>query len=176
VDTRLHRVQGKTERVTDLIPLLGEFHHDKLCELLRHQAGARLVGQYDLNNTYQYIINREETQLSWIATAIVELGAAVADDVAEPERRVSGRGPGVSNLIFEEDARAAQAFVERWRPRVEAMTNARQRAMLQVVLGETLEQKRFFDQARAGQTDLLGRRSEHVGPRIGGVLPTRWIE
>jgi hypothetical protein len=89
---------------------------------------------------------------------------------------VSGKGPGVSNLIFEEDARAAQAFVERWRPRVEAMTNAQQRGMLQVVLGETLEQKRFFDQARAGQTDLLGRRSEHCGSRIGGVLPTRWIE
>jgi hypothetical protein len=176
VDARLHRVQGKTERVTDLLPLLGEFHRDKLSELLRHQAGARLVGQYDINNTYQYVINREEVQLSWIAAAIVELGAAVSDDVAEPERRASGKGPAVSNAIVEEDARAAQAFVDRWRPRVEAMTNARQRGMLRVVLGETLEQKRFFDQARAGQTDLLGRRSEHVGPRIGGVLPTRWIE
>ena len=155
--------------MTDLLPMLDEFHRDKLSELLRHQAGARLVGQYDLNNTYQYIINREETQLSWIATAIVELGAAVADDAAEPERRVSGKGPGASNLIFEEDALDE-------RLRVEAMTNARQRGMLQVVLGETLEQKRFFDQARAGQIDLLGRRSEHVGPRIGGVLPTRWIE
>jgi hypothetical protein len=126
VDTRLHRVQGKTGRVSDLIPLLGEFHHDKLSELLRHQAGARLVGQYDVNNTYQYIINREEMQLAWIAAAIVELGAAVTDDVAEPERRAAGKGPAVSNAIVEEDARAAQAFVDRWRPRVEAMTNARQ--------------------------------------------------
>ncbi len=56
------------------------------------------------------------------------------------------------------------------------MTNARQRGMLRVVLGETLEQKRFFEQARAGQTDLLGCRSQRVGPRIGSVLPTRWIE
>jgi hypothetical protein len=176
VDACLHRVQGKTERVTGLLPLLDEFHRDKLSELLRHQAGARLVGQYDVNNTYQYIINREEMQLAWIAAAIVELGAAVADDVAEPERRASGKGPAVSTAIVEEDARAAQAFVDRWRPRVEAMTNARQRGMLQVVLGETLEQKRFFEQALAGQTDLLGRRSQRVGPRVGSVLPTRWIE
>ena len=48
--------------------------------------------------------------------------------------------------------------------------------MLDVILGETLEQKRSFDQALAGQTDLLGRRSEQVGPRVGEVLPTRWVE
>jgi hypothetical protein len=169
-------VQGKAERVTDLLPLLGEFHRDKLSELLRHQAGARLVGQYDVNNTYQYIINREETQLAWIAAALVDLGASVAEDLVEPERRAPGKGPAASNGIFEEDAAAAQAFVDRWRPRVENMTNARQRGMLRVVLGETLEQKRFFDQARAGRTDLLGRRSEHVGSRVGHVLPTRWTE
>ena len=43
-------------------------------------------------------------------------------------------------------------------------------------LGETLEQKRFFEQALAGDTDLLGRRGDEVGPRVGEVLPTRWIE
>ncbi len=32
------------------------------------------MSQYDANNTYQYIINREETQLSWLAQAITELG------------------------------------------------------------------------------------------------------
>jgi hypothetical protein len=48
--------------------------------------------------------------------------------------------------------------------------------MLRVILGETLEQKRFFDQALAGRTDLLGRRGEEVGPRVGEVLSTRWIE
>ena len=48
--------------------------------------------------------------------------------------------------------------------------------MLRVVLGETLEQKRFFEQARAGRTDLLGRRSEAAGVRVGSVLSTRWIE
>ena len=66
VDARLHHLQGKAELVTDLLPLLQEFYREKLAMLLRHQAGARLVGQYDVNNTYQYIINREETQLSWL--------------------------------------------------------------------------------------------------------------
>ena len=32
--------------------------------------------------------------------------------------------------------------------------------------GETLEQKRFFEQALAGRTDLLGRRTEEVGELV----------
>ena len=58
---------------------------------------------------------------------------------------------------------AAQTFVDTWRPRVEAMPNARHRSMLRVILGETLEHKRFFDQALAGRTDLLGRRADGAG-------------
>ena len=56
--------------MTDILPLLLEFHREKLAMLLRHQSAARLVGTYDVNNTYQYIINREETQLSWVAAAV----------------------------------------------------------------------------------------------------------
>lgn len=162
--------------MSDLQLLLEEFYRDKLAELLRHQAGARLVGQYDINNTYQYIVNREETQLSWLATAITELGGRPAGDASEPDRGSSGGGKGASQTVIEEDSRAAQAFVDKWRPRVDAMNNARHRGMLRVILGETLEQKRFFDQALAGDVDLLGRRTADVGPRVGSVLPTRWIE
>jgi hypothetical protein len=93
-----------------------------------------------------------------------------------PVRKVAGKRKDAFRAILEEDARDAQAFVDRWRPRVGAMANARHRRMLDVILGETLEQKRSFEQALAGQTDLLGRRSEQVGPRVGEVLPTRWIE
>jgi hypothetical protein len=56
------------------------------------------------------------------------------------------------------------------------MDNARHAKMLRVIIGETLEQKRFFDQALAGRQDLLGRRGEQVGPSHGEVLPSRWIE
>jgi hypothetical protein len=172
----VHYLQGEAGIVTGLLPLLQEFYRDKLAQLLRHEAGARHVGQYDFNNTYQYIINREETQLSWLGTAIADVGGTAPADVIEPEIRVSGTGPAASRTVIEQDLREAQAFVDRWRPRVETMTNARHRGMLRVILGETLEQKRFFEQALAGQTDLLGRRPDHVGPRVGSVLPTRWIE
>jgi hypothetical protein len=162
--------------VTDLLPLLQEFYRDKLAALTRHEEGAKRVTQYDANNTYQYIINREETQLSWIGRSIVDLGGEVPPTAgpsdAKTERGGGDAGPG----IFTRDAEDAQAFVDRWRPRVEAMTNARHRSMLRVVLGEVLEQKRFFEQALAGDKDLLGRRAEHAGARVGAVLPTRWVE
>jgi hypothetical protein len=161
--------------VTDLLPLLLAFHSEKLTMLLRHQAGARLVGQYDVNNTYQYIINREDVQLSWLEKAILELGGTLVP-VTEPDRRISGRAADVSRHVIEEDARDATAFVDRWSPRVDAVENARHAKMLRVILGETLEQKRFFEQALAGRTDLLGRRGEPVGPSHGVVLPSRWIE
>ena len=161
--------------MTDLLGLLQDFHREKLTMLLQHQAGARLVGQYDVNNTYQYIINREEAQLTWVAKAIEELGGTVTD-APEPVRAVKGKRADAAHAVIEEDGHDAQSFVDRWRPRVEAMTNARHAKMLRVVLGEVLEQRRFFEQALAGRTDLLGRRGESLGPSHGEVLPTRWIE
>ena len=161
--------------MTDLLALLEAFYRDKLTEVLRHTAGARVVSQYDANNTYQYVINREETQLSWLAQAITELGGTVPVAGPEPQRG-AGDKAAAQRTVFEEDARSAQKFVDEWRPRVDAMTNARHRGMLRVVLGETLEQKRFFEQALAGRNDLLGRRTADVGERVGSVMPTRWIE
>jgi hypothetical protein len=164
--------------VTDLLEQLQEFHRDRLTALLRHQIAAQAIAQYDANNTYQYIINREEAHLSWIATAIAELGGTPSED-ANPNRRVSDRGPGnddAARRLFEEDAKDAQAFVDKWRPRADTMTNARHAKMIRLILGEVLEQKRFFEQARAGRTDLLGRRADVAGPAKGEVLPTRWIE
>ena len=161
--------------MTDLLPLLQEFHRDKLAMMLQHLAGARLIGQYDANNTYQYIINREEAQLTWVATAIAELGGAVTD-AGEAVRAANGKGAAAAHAVNEEDGRDAQRFVDRWRPRINEMANARHANMLRVILGETLEQKRFFEQALAGRHDLLGRRGEQLGPAHGEVLPSRWIE
>jgi hypothetical protein len=175
VDARLHHLQGKAGFVTDLVTLLQEFYRDKLVMMLRHVAGARVVQQYDANNTYQYIINREEAQLSWVAKAIEELGGTVRDD-ADAGRSIAGKGAAAALAANEEDARDAQTFVDRWRPRVDAMDNARHAKMLRVILGEVLEAKRFFEQALAGRTDLLGRRADVLEPASGEVLPTRWIE
>ena len=161
--------------MTDL-ETLREFYRDKLADTVRHLAGARNVRQYDANNTYQYIINREETQLSWVAAAIVAIGGTVDDIQALAATGVGADARAVESDIEAADASGAQAFVDRWLPRIDALNDARHGRMLRVVLGETLEQKRFFEQARAGRTDLLGRRSEAAGVRVGSVLSTRWIE
>src|SRR5262249_17264577 len=160
---------------SDLLTLLQDFYREKLTALLRHEDGARRISQYDANNTYQYIINREETQLTWVAAAITELGGTPADG-AQPGRTVTGQGADAARAVLADDARDAQSFVDRWKPRVAAMTNARHAKMLRVILGEVLEQKRFFEQALAGRTDLLGRRADVLEPAKGDVLPTRWVE
>ena len=161
--------------MTDLRALLEEFYREKLAMLLRHESSATLVGQYDINNTYQYIISREEAHLSWVAAAIAELGGSLPG-ASEPDRRGGERTPEAARAAIESDARDAQAFVDRWQSRVDALTNARHAKMLRVILGEVLEHRRFFEQALAGRTDLLGRRADVFGPAVGEVLPTRWIE
>jgi hypothetical protein len=158
----------------ELVQLLREFYREKASLRQRHAAGARYVSNYDFNNTYQYVINREDVQLSWVRDAITELSGSV-EDVPEPDVRPSGKGEEAQTAIIREDSASAQSFVDRWRDRVEAMTNARNRTMLRVILGETLEHKRFFDQAAAGRDDLLGRRADGAGTP-GAVLPTRWVE
>jgi hypothetical protein len=162
----------KPEALRDL---LIEFYRDKLALVLRHQDGARSISQYDFNNTYQYILAREETQLAWLAAAITDLGGAVpGGDAIEALPTPGGKGD-IQRSILEDDSRLAQALVERWRPRVDGVTNARHRGMLRVILGETLEHKRFFDQALAGRVDLLGRHADGAGSR-GSVIDRRWIE
>jgi len=157
------------------LALIEQFHHEKLAAMLQHIAHARLVAQYDANNTYQYVINRDDVQLSWLSKAIVELGGAEPASAAQAAGDTASAKTAVQSL-FEMDARAAQAMVEGWRPRVAAMTNSRIRKMLEVILGETVEQQRFFEQAQAGRTDLLGRRGDTSGPAQGAVLGDRWIE
>ena len=160
--------------MNDLLTLLLEFHREKLAILAGHEAGARAVAQYDANNTYQYIISREDTHLSWLSSAIMSLGGA--PEPTAPAAAEARRGRDAWCALAEGHAREAQEFVDRWRPRAEAMTNARHRGMLRVILGEMLEQKRFFEQVASGNIDLLGRRSDAVGARVGEVLPTRWVE
>ncbi len=141
----------------------------------RHVAVARRVSHYDFNNTYQYIIAREDVHLSWLEAAIAEL-AGTPDVVPEPSLPAAARGRKDDFLpLVAEDAREAGEFVSRWRPRLGDVTNARHRSMMQVMLGETLEHKRFFDQMLGGREDLLGRRMPGAGTG-DGVMPVRWIE
>lgn len=160
-------------KATELLKLLQEFYRDKLAMYRRHVAAARLVSHYDYNNTYQYVIAREDVQLAWLRDAITDLGGTL-EEVAEPAIAASGRGDEAQRSVIATDSDEAERFVDKWRPRIEAVTHARHRNMLRVILGETVEHKRFFDQALAGRTDLLGRRADGAGTG-GGVLPTRWV-
>jgi hypothetical protein len=159
-------------KATELLALLRDFYRDKLAMRQRHVAVARYVPDYDFNNTYQYVIAREDMQLNWLRDAITDMGGAL-EDVAEPT--IEGSGKDLQSQLIGEDRDAAQKFVDTWRPRLDAMPNARHRSLLRVIIGETLEHKRFFEQALAGRSDLLGRRADGAGTP-GAVLGVRWIE
>ena len=159
---------------TELLALLQDCYAARLRLMLRHQAVARHVGQFDFNNTYQYVIAREDVHLSWLDAAIRELGGTPGE-ADEPRLPSPGRKPDSFLPFVQEDAREAEAFVARWRPRVGEITHARHRSMLRVILGEVLEHKRFFDQVLSGRDDLLGRRMDGAGTG-DGVLGVRWLE
>ena len=165
---------------TDLQQMLTEFAADRLALLDRHEAGARVVTHYDFNNAYQYVINREEAQVAWLQAALAECGAclpAPSRTIPVPEVR-KARATGdwaAGRSVLDDDARHLAACVERWRPRVASLSHARYRIMLDVILGESREHQRVFEQAAAGTEEVLGRRTGGV-PRQGAVLPTRWME
>jgi hypothetical protein len=160
--------------------LLTDIAADKVALLQRHEAGARVVSHYDFNNTYQYIISREETHVQWLQSALAEFGAALPQPSATlPVPDAPKRGKKIDaatfRTILEDDARGLTAFVQRWREPVQHMTHARDRNLINVILGEGLEHARMFQQAADGVEDVLGRRTGGV-PRVGAVLPTRWQE
>jgi hypothetical protein len=164
----------------DLQHILTEFAAERVALLQRHEAGARAVSHYDFNNTYQYVINREETHLTWLQDALAEFGAPLpppASTLAIPATPKPGKTitPASFRDILQDDVTHLGAFIDRWTPRVAAVTHARHRTMLNVVLGESREHKRFFEQAAAGFEDLLGKRTGGV-PRQGAVLSSRWME
>ena len=156
------------------LQILREFYRDKLAMRQRHAASAEFVRDYDFNNTYQYVIAREDMHVRWVYDAVTSLGGE-PEEVPRPEITARGKKEEAQAAVIREDREAAKAFVDKWRDRVEKVTNGRHRNMLRVILGETLEHLRFFDQALAGRTDLLGRRADGAGTG-GGVLATRWVE
>jgi hypothetical protein len=169
-------VQGEAEGVknSEQLTLLQDFYRDRLALLTRHVEGARAVSDYDFNNTYQYVIERENAHVTWARAAIEDLGGEVPTNIPVIAVPSTGKALALQAAVLDDDVRQAQAFHERWRDRAMTVTNARHRGMLAIVLGEVLEHKRFFEQAKAGREDLLGTRLP--GASTGdGVLPTRWL-
>ncbi|HUF47106.1 MAG TPA: hypothetical protein VMM93_04760 [Vicinamibacterales bacterium] len=166
-------------RTADLAAALREFHRDKLTLRERHVAVAAHVSNYAFNNTYQYVIAREDTHLAWLEAGLADVGATPDTVPAPAVRARSGHGKADNFVpLVRDDARTAGEFVARWRPRLADVTHARHRLMMNVVIGETLEHQRFFEQIAAGREDVLGRRANGPGsPGTGdGVLGVRWLE
>ena len=155
-----------------LADLIRDFLLERTSLLMRHEDVAQQVPDYDINNAYQYIVAREETHLSWLQHALLDLGAALPADPSRQTVAVVGKGDAWKSLAAD-DARANAQFVEKWRPTVEAVSHARHQGMLKVVLGEMLEHKRLFDQAAAGNRDLIGK-SLAINDHTGVVMGARW--
>jgi hypothetical protein len=174
VDARLHHLQRKAESVSapPLADLIRDFYLERLALLMRHEDVAVTITGYDINNAYQYIVAREETHVSWLQHALLDLGAEVPPDPSRGSK-LSAKGDEWKRFAAE-DARANAQFVEKWRPRVETITNARHQGMLKVILGEMLEHKRLFDQAAQGRRDLIGTSLE-INDHSGEVMPARFV-
>src|SRR5919112_870613 len=125
----------------ELKKFLTDIAAERLALLQRHEAAARVVGHYDFNNAYQYVISREETHLTWLQSALNELTAkfpGASTTITVPEIPKGKKGdPSVFRGVLEDDARHLTLFVERWRARVAGITHARHRIMLDVILGES---------------------------------------
>jgi hypothetical protein len=149
----------------ELQTLLQDLYRDKVALRDRHVEGARHVSSYEFNNTYQYVINREDLHLSWVRNALADEG------IAEPAAPAAidvpgGKGDARQQAIAADDAQRLQAFVAAWTPRADTMTQARHRKMLSLMLGEMREQQRFFEQVTAGRDDSVGRRHRNTGTGV----------
>jgi hypothetical protein len=173
----VHRLQGEAEGVSAVtqLSLLQDAYREKLALFNRHVEGATRIADYESNNTYQYVIARDEQHVQWLRDAVVDLEGPVPTDIKGHPVPSTGKGRDAERAIADDDARLSQAFHERWKARLGDIRNARHRKMLELMLGETLEQRRFFEQAAAGRDDLLGRRMPGAGTG-DGVLPVRWME
>ena len=158
---------------SDLAQLIRDFYLERTALLMRHEDVATRIPGYDINNAYQYMVAREQTHLSWLQHALLALGVPLP---ADPARAAVPAVKGNAwKKLAAEDAGANAQFVAAWRPRVEAVTHARHKGMLKVILGEMLEHKRLLDQAAAGRTDLIGT-SLAINDHPGTVLGVRWVE
>lgn len=156
------------------LALLQELHRDRLALFDRHIKGAQAIADYEFNNTYQYVIGREEHHLQWVRKAIEDLGGT-ADTAITALAVPAGKGRSRETAVLQDDARQQQAFIDKWAERIGGITHARHRTMLTLMLGEMREHLRFFEYALQGRDDLLGRRM--AGASTGdGVLAVRWVE
>jgi hypothetical protein len=92
---------------------------------------------------------------------------------ADSPDQISGKASRDSaKSIIDADARDQKAFIDRWTPRLDTVTNARHKKLLHLILGEMKEHLRVLEQAAEGRADLLGRHSDGKVLR-GSVMAAR---
>jgi hypothetical protein len=155
----------------ELVSLLQGFYRETSELLLARQARARSVTSYEANNAYQQVLGRQDVHLRWLSDAITDLGGTIPEVGADESQATTAKGTDVRSIV-EADARAQQAFIDRWAPRVATVSNARHRKMLELILGEMAEHFRVFEQSLEGRTDMLGRHTDGKVLR-GAVLSGR---
>lgn len=155
----------------ELLDVLQEAYRETLAIVQARQIHARSITDYNANNAYQQVLGRQDVHLRWLADAIDSLGGAASLPGQAQDDAVTTPRADVNTLV-EADERTQRAFIERWAPRVAAVTNARHGKMLALILGEMAEHLRVFQQALAGRSDLLGRASAGKILR-GEVMATR---
>ena len=171
MDARLHHLQGETDFVSpaELKTFLNDFHRETLELFKARQTNAQSVAAYDANNGYQQVLGRQEVHLQWLRDAIAALGGTAADSPDQVSGKVSRE---TARSIIDADAADQKRFVDRWTPQVAAVTNARHRKLLELILGEMTEHLRVLQQAAESRADLLGRHSDGKVLR-GSVMAAR---
>ena len=53
-------------KLSATLSLLQELYRERLALFDRHIKGAQAIADYEFNNTYQYVIGREEHHLQWV--------------------------------------------------------------------------------------------------------------
>ena len=142
---------------SELMTFLNDFYRDTLGLFKARQTNAQSVAAYDANNGFQQILGRQEIHLQWVRDAVASLGGTAADSLDQVSGKASRE---TAKSIIEADAAAQKAFIDRWAPRISAVTNARHRKMLELIVGEMKEHLRFLQQGAESRADLLGRHSD----------------
>jgi len=155
----------------ELLTLLEEFYREVLDLVQARQVQARSVSDYNANNAYQQVLGRQDVHLQWLSDAAVALGGQVPSPGQSQENAVTSKREKEA-VQSAAGVLSQREFIERWAPRVDSVTNARHRKMLELVLGEMKEHLRVLEQAAAGRSDVLGRHADGKVLR-GTVMATR---
>ena len=142
----------------ELLTLLQDFSRELLDLVQTRQTASRSVKGYDANNAYQQVLGRQDVHLRWLSDAIADLGGTLPVS-ASPEG-VGRSSDQPQRSLIESDAARQRALIDSWTPRVGTITNARNRKMLELVLGEMKEHLRALQQAAEGRSDVLGRHAD----------------